>query len=69
MERVILYGETSSEITNLLVEKVKSAAKSNSPEEIEKWKRIYLNWIKFVGSLESDGSLFGLTAINSISEE
>lgn len=56
--RVVLYGETSNAITNMLATRVRESDESNKEES----KRIYLNWIKFIGSLKSDGSLFGMEA-------
>lgn len=55
--KTVLYGETHSEITNILAEKVRNT----SGEEQEKAKRIYLNWIEFVTELKPEGA-FGLVA-------
>lgn len=54
--KVVLYGETSAEITDMLTERVRCAA----DDEKQKAENIFLNWINFVNSLESDGSLCGL---------
>ena len=55
--KTVLYGETHSEITNILAEKIRNT----SGEEQEKAKRIYLNWIEFVTELKPEGA-FGLVA-------
>lgn len=56
-KKIVLYGETHSEITDILAEKVRNT----SGEEQEKAKRIYLNWIEFVTELKPEGA-FGLVA-------
>ena len=53
----VLHGETHMEITEMLANNVKNA----SEEQKEKVRRIYMNWIDFIGTLKSDG-LFGLSS-------
>lgn len=57
--KVVLYGETHTEITDMLADKVRVA----NEQDKEKAKRVYLNWIAFVNSLKAEG-LCGLVAEN-----
>lgn len=50
-DKVILYGETHTEITDLLANNVRIANEQNKA----KAQRIYLNWIEFINSLKSVG--------------
>ena len=50
-DKVILYGETFTEITDLLANNVKTA----NEQDKEKAKRIYLNWVKFSKLLQTEG--------------
>ena len=58
MEKVILYGETHSEITEMLVDKIKNT----NGEEKDRAMRIYKNWMDFVKTLQPIG-LCGLTSV------
>ena len=55
-KKVVLYGETQSAITDTLAEKVRDA----KSEELDSAKRIFLNWIEFIATLDSEGA-FGLS--------
>ena len=54
--KIVLYGETHMEITNMLAERVKQT----NGDEHKRAERIYLNWISFLTELKSCGH-FGLT--------
>lgn len=56
-DKVVLYGETHTKITDILADNVRVA----NEQDKEMARRIYLNWIEFINSLKSEG-MCGLVA-------